>query len=158
MSKRPQVGSNRGPKECHANALWLRLFEWFIKISENYKNQNNCVLSARKDIPCLKLWILKIGFFGPKIFFQEKSVMRHLSTHKSSYFVIGFSFQLKMNENSENRSECVVAQNFINKSYLIYVKSEKYVLLITFRPLRSMREGETELSTYHYQAKERQTM
>ena len=66
-----------------------------------------CSSSKKRHIPCLKLWILKIGFFGPKIFFQEKLVMRHLSTHKSSYFIIGFSSQLKMNENSENRSECI---------------------------------------------------
>ena len=66
-----------------------------------------CSSSNKRHIPCLKLWILKIGFFGPKIFFQEKLVMRYLSTHKSSHFIIGFSSQLKMNENFENRSECV---------------------------------------------------
>ena len=32
--------------------------------------------------------------------------MRYLSTHKSSYFIMGFSSQLKVNEKSENKSEC----------------------------------------------------
>ena len=66
-----------------------------------------CSFSKKRHIPGLKLRILKIGFFGPKIFFQEKLVMRYLSTHKSSHFIIGFSSQLKMNENFENRSECM---------------------------------------------------
>ena len=34
--------------------------------------------------------------------------MRYLSTHKSNYFIIGFSSQLHVNKISENRSECYV--------------------------------------------------
>ena len=44
----------------------------------------------------------------------------------------------------------VVLQNDTNKGCLECVKSEKYVFLVTLRPLESMRQGEAELHTLHY--------
>ena len=79
-----------------------------------------CSFSKKRDIPCLKLWILKIGFFCPKIFFQEKLVIRYLSTHKSSYFIIGFSSQLKMEQNSENKSEWRILKQIFTQNWCIF--------------------------------------
>ena len=41
----------------------------------------------------------------------------------------------------------VVSQNFIDESCFECVKSEKYVIWVTLRPLRSIRQGEAELRT-----------
>ena len=44
----------------------------------------------------------------------------------------------------------VVSQNVTNESCLAYVKSEKYVVWVTLRPLGSMMQGEAELRTLQY--------
>ena len=43
-----------------------------------------------------------------------------------------------------------VSQYFTNESCLVCVKSEKYVVWVTLRPLGSMRQGEAELRTLQY--------
>ena len=43
--------------------------------------------------------------------------------------------------------------NITNVAWYICVESEKYALLVTLRPLGSMKQGETELSTLHYETK-----
>ena len=47
----------------------------------------------------------------------------------------------------------VVSQNVANETCLACVKSEKYVVWVTLRPLGSMRQGEAELCTLQYQAR-----
>ena len=41
----------------------------------------------------------------------------------------------------------VVSHNVTDESCLTFVKSEKYVVLVTLRPLGSIMRGETELCT-----------
>ena len=44
----------------------------------------------------------------------------------------------------------VKSQNVTNKSCFECVKSEKYVVWVTLRPIRSMKRGEVELCTLQY--------
>ena len=48
------------------------------------------------------------------------------------------------------RIPAVVSQNVTNESCLACVKSEKYVVWVTLRPLGSIRQGEAELRTLQY--------
>ena len=44
----------------------------------------------------------------------------------------------------------VLPQNVTDESCLACDRSEKYVVWVTIRPLRSIKQGEAELSTFQY--------
>ena len=47
----------------------------------------------------------------------------------------------------------VGSQNVTNRSFLVCVKSEKYALCVTLRPLGSIRQGEPEIHAIRYCAR-----
>ena len=52
-----------------------------------------------------------------------------------------------------NSSFAVGSQNVTNRSFLVCVKSEKYALWVTLRPLGSIRQGEPEIHAIRYCAR-----
>ena len=55
-----------------------------------------------------------------------------------------------------NSIPVVGSQNFTNKSFLVCVKSEKYTYLVSLRLTGSMRQGDAELRTLYYWARQSQ--
>ena len=52
------------------------------------------------------------------------------------------------------RIPAVVSQNVTNESCLVGVKSEKYVVWVTLRPLGSMSQGEVKIHALQYSARQ----
>ena len=51
-----------------------------------------------------------------------------------------------------------VSQNITNESFLVRIKSEIKAFMVTLKPFVSMKRGDTELPTFHQQARQSQAM
>ena len=92
---------------------------------------------------------------------NEKAHQNQNDTYLNNYFRLHVCLSVRPSVRTYVRTShfhffripAVVSQNVTNKSCLACVKSEKYVVWVTLRPLGSMRQCEAEVRIEQYQAR-----
>ena len=83
-------------------------------------------------------------------FFLKMNGLIFVFVHLNNYFRLHVCLYVRTSHLHFFAIPAVVSQNVTNESCLACVKSEKYVVWVTLRPLGSMRQGEAELRTLQY--------
>ena len=81
---------------------------------------------------------------------KEITVSYSFPEHLNNYFRLHVCLSFGTSHFHFSPISAVVSQNVTNERGLACVKSEKYVVWGTFRPLGSIRRGEAELQTLQY--------
>ena len=144
---------------------WLKPRSWiFLQL---FKMMFNSFSENLKNVACkiFHLWPQKGQKFSPKkesfdtplsLFLRTSNSWKILYwVHLNNYFDFHVCLSIRPSVRSSVRVcvrkiapfPAVLWQNVTNKSCLVCVKSEKYVVWVTLRFLGSMRQGEDELRT-----------